>query len=1713
MLRKSCNPSGVSTSVLICLFAITAIAAVSLSGCGGSSSPVSVAVTASASTVDATDAVTLTATVTNDKTPGGVTWSVSSGGTLSNETTNGATYTAPAASSSALTVTVTATSVADTTKTGTVTLTVPAAPAVTTGALAAATVGTPYSVALAASGGISPYAWTITSGTLPACLTINSAGVISGTPTKSCVGTTNLTFKVTDSGTPTALSATSAALGLTINAAPAITFTGVLTSGEYNNSYTGSVAASGGVGALTYTVSSGALPPGLGLNASTGAVTGTPTAANSLPYNVTIMAADAFGDSKTQGYSVMIFAALPTLTFATIPTETYGNAPFTVSASSASSGAITYSVVSGPATIVGNTVTLTGIGTVVLGASQAATANYTSASASTTFTVNGEAQTITFGAIATQSVNTPLTLSATASSGLAVSYASTTASVCTVSGTTATMLASGTCTIQATQAGSSTYAAATPVSQIFTVNGEAQTITFGAIATQTVGTPLTLSATASSSLPVSFSSTTASVCTVSGTTATMLTSGTCTIQAAQAGNSAYAAAAPVSQSFTVNTAAQTITFGTIATQTVGTPLTLSASASSGLSVSLASTTAGVCSVSGTIATMLTSGTCTIQATQAGNISYSPATPVSQSFTVNAAAQTITFGTIAAQNVGTPLTLSATASSGLAVSFGSTTSSVCTVSGTTATMLTTGTCTIQATQAGNTSYLAATPVSQSFTVNGLAQTITFGSIAAQTVGTPLTLSATASSTLTVSFASTTPSVCTVSGTTATMLTSGTCTIQATQPGNSTYGPATPVSQSFTVNGLAQTITFGAIATQTVGTPLTLFASASSTLAVTFASTTSSVCTVSSTTATMLTSGTCTIQATQAGNSTYAAATPVSRSFTVNAASQTITFGAIATQTVGTPLTLSATASSGLVVSFTSTTPIDCSVSGTTATMLTSGTCIIQATQPGNGSYGAATPVTQSFTVNAASQTITFNNPGSQTVGTPLTLSASSTSGLTVSFASTTTGVCTASGTTATMLTSGTCTIQATQAGNASYSAATPVSQSFQVNSAGSQVSGQIMLNNNCGNSGVPVITVNLYNGGTLVQTVTTDNTNGNGTGLGNYSFATVPNGTYAITPSITGASSVFYPATQSVTVTNGTVSGENFSASLGYKISGTITYSGANPTGQIYLYLNNNNGCGNSSLGTSVAYPFTNGGAFSINGVPPGKYTLDAIMDNLGQGQPNATNPTNNGTQPTPQVSNANVTGATVALTDPTVTVPSSGPKLSAITPNEGGVVINFKAITSNSEEAVTSYTVQWSTDSTFATGVLSKTFNAVGTHTNVWILNNSVAGSGSFVGGTTYYFRARGVNSAGNSGYTVYGGGTPTGVTILTSSIPSGYNTVTGAVLIPAGITPTGPLYVGFYNQNNNTVFATEIPLASLSTSSPNSYTVYVPTDSSPDYINFAILDQNNDGLIDVGDVTNTNNNGNSSGIAITPTGTLTGYDPALPTANSTLAVTTQYQQDTSYNNGSPNTQVDYSLNFDLRTGNKLPVAVTLTSGPNVINPVDLGACTSCGTAQFQYYVYLNSIVPVVGQTYTFLVTYSDSPTDTQTVSGTVTGWDNTSTLVGLSDLATNLQPSESDSTNLQPTFTWIYPANPGDFIYSFYMNDSNGNTVWQIPSNNSNFNGFTSAQVPMPTGIVWNNDPLSGDNSTPSVGSLTSEDQYTWQIQVQDSNGNSALTTVYYIP
>lgn len=118
--------------------------------------------------------------------------------------------------------------------------------------------------------------------------------------------------------------------------------------------------------------------------------------------------------------------------------------------------------------------------------------------------------------------------------------------------------------------------------------------------------------------------------------------------------------------------------------------------------------------------------------------------------------------------------------------------------------------------------------------------------------------------------------------------------------------------------------------------------------------------------------------------------------------------------------------------------------------TSITATSPAESPGAISVTVITPGgasnAETFTFNAAltAQTISFANPGTQTVGTPLTLTATASSGLTVNLASTTASVCTVSGTTATFIAAGTCSITASQTGNSTYAAATPVLQSFTVN---------------------------------------------------------------------------------------------------------------------------------------------------------------------------------------------------------------------------------------------------------------------------------------------------------------------------------------------------------------------------------------------------------------------------------------------------------------------------------------------------------------------------------------------------------------------------------------------------------------------------------------------------------------------------------------------
>ncbi|MEY4024211.1 MAG: hypothetical protein RLZ23_1172, partial [Actinomycetota bacterium] len=133
----------------------------------------------------------------------------------------------------------------------------------------------------------------------------------------------------------------------------------------------------------------------------------------------------------------------------------------------------------------------------------------------------------------------------------------------------------------------------------------------------------------------------------------------------------------------------------------------------------------------------------------------------------------------------------------------------------------------------------------------------------------------------------------------------------------------------------------------------------------------------------------------------------------------------------------TDATGLTVILTSLTPGICTVSGLDITPVGAGTCVIVATQPGNGTYGAATPVTQEFQIVSGAvpttpQTITFTRPDSMTVGSPAyTTNATSTSGLVVTLTSTTPALCSISGLTVTPIAVGNCIVEATQAGNSTY----------------------------------------------------------------------------------------------------------------------------------------------------------------------------------------------------------------------------------------------------------------------------------------------------------------------------------------------------------------------------------------------------------------------------------------------------------------------------------------------------------------------------------------------------------------------------------------------------------------------------------------------------------------------------------------------------------
>ena len=199
---------------------------------------------------------------------------------------------------------------------------------VTTTSLPGGTVGTTYTTTLAATGGTTPYTWSVTTGSLPAGLSLDAAtGVVSGTPTAS--GTSSFTVQATDSSSPAQIA--TANLSITVSPAEPADLSVTTTSlpgGTVGTTYTTTVAATGGTTPYTWSVPTGSLPAGLSLDASTGVIGGTPTTVGTARFTVQATDSSSPAQTATANLSIAMSAAPVTLSVTTtsLPGGTVGAA-------------------------------------------------------------------------------------------------------------------------------------------------------------------------------------------------------------------------------------------------------------------------------------------------------------------------------------------------------------------------------------------------------------------------------------------------------------------------------------------------------------------------------------------------------------------------------------------------------------------------------------------------------------------------------------------------------------------------------------------------------------------------------------------------------------------------------------------------------------------------------------------------------------------------------------------------------------------------------------------------------------------------------------------------------------------------------------------------------------------------------------------------------------------------------------------------------------------------------------------------------------------------------------------------------------------------------------------------------------------------------------------------------------------------------------------
>jgi len=634
---------------------------------------------------------------------------------------------------------------------------------------------------------------------------------------------------------------------------------------------------------------------------------------------------------------------------------------------------------------------------------------------------------------------------------------------------------------------------------------------------------------------------------------------------------------------------------------------------------------------------------------------------------------------------------------------------------------------------------------------------------------------------------------------------------------------------------------------------------------------------------------------------------------------------------------------------------------------------------------------------------------------------------------------------------------------------PITQTATVN-VGASIAGTIFLtssDNGSGGEGAAGVALTLYKQSdhSVAATATTAND-------GTYTFPAVPNDTYTLEPSLGtgGASAIFAPSFLNLTLGGTNLSGQNFGAYIGFQLSGAISYSGSR-TGRIYIKAQRQDEVDDGAYSyNGVSIP-QGASSYTIRGVRPGTYNLEAWMDTAGTSVGNVTSPIGSTTV---TVGWDNASAPTITLSDPASSSLNgvAGPAINLFA-NDQGAVISWGRLNDAQgiEEAVT-YELQRDTVATFDSADRSTALiQASGAKDYMqWQQAGLVGGSydGGLSNGTPYYFRLRGVGSdASTTDWSP--------VQTITPNASSG-RTVSGTITFPG--TATGPLIVALYAASDGHPFLVKYGSAATPPTSPVTYSVSGLPDG--DYKLRVLLDQDANDYFSAGDLNNLND---PDAAGFTLAADIIAKDLILVDQSHFSSIRTRHDQtSTSYEN--------FDINVAVKPGVHTPVNVSLQCGTSFF---DIGTSRTAafstevsrftGDLERNLKIDFGNFRPSIVSTYQTVAEYPDGVTTT------------TESLIapmmGILDPPTGLSPSGSGSGITAPTFTWLAPSTaPGMFTFSFYIYNQTGIAYY-----------FEHEKIP------------SGTPSQTLPEALNVGETYQWAAGIDDSFENHAYYWQTYTP